>query len=109
MPGGLASTVRDWIVETAQEGHIHAHARKGNQEMWDVKLRVGECTSGNIGSGMILVRERSGNSRWILAGKGRGDRVVEVGCVVGIKEPTWEVEVEREKWRVGVEWKVLDG
>lgn len=74
-----------------------------------MKFRVGESVSGNMGSGMILVRERSGDSGWILAGKGRGDGVVEVGSVVGIKEPTWEVEVEREKWRVGVEWKVLDG
>jgi len=90
-------------------GHTHAHARQGVQEWWDVNFRVGESRSANVGSGMILVRERNGDSGWILAGKGRGDRVVEVGCVVGIKEPTWEVEVEREKWRVAVEWKVLDG
>lgn len=101
--------MRDWIVETAQAGHTHAYARKGAQEVWNVRFRVGESRNGHVGAGMMLVRERNGNGRWILAGKGRGDGVVEVGCVIGIKEPIWEVEVERERWRVGVEWKVLDG
>lgn len=67
--------------------------------------------------GMMLVRERGGERGWILAGRGRGDLagrgrgegVVEVGCVVGVKEPIWEVEIEGQRWRVGVEWKVLDG
>lgn len=74
-----------------------------------MKVVVGECRTGDVGMGMMLVRERGGERGWILAGRGRGEGVVEVGCVVGVKEPIWEVEIEGERWRVGVEWKVLDG
>jgi hypothetical protein len=32
---------------------------------------------------------------------------VRVGDVVGVKAPTWVVDVGGEKWVVGVEWMVL--
>lgn len=76
---------------------------------WDVRFRVGECRAGDIGVGMVLVRERREGKGWVLVGKGRGQGEVWVGRLVGIREPSWEVEVQGEVWRVGVEWKVLDG
>ena len=79
-----------------------------------MEARVAKCVVGDEGAGLVLVREmeRDGE-RWMLAGRGRGDNEVEVGRVVGVREPLWDVEIgeegERERWRVGVEWKVLDG
>lgn len=90
-------------------GHAHAQARKGGHESWDVRFRVDECINCAVGNGMVFVRVRGEASRWMLAGKGRGDRAVDVGCAVGVKGPTWEVEIEGENWLVGVEWSVLDG
>lgn len=57
---------------------------------------------------MILVQARSEVHRWMFVGMGRGDRKVEVGCIVGIREPTWEVLIENEKYKVAIEWKIID-
>lgn len=89
--------------------HNQARARKGSGEVWDFEVRIRDCGFGEEGVGMLLVRERDGGRKWMLAGRGRGDAEVEVGCLVGIREPTWEIEVEEERWRVAVEWKVLGG
>lgn len=59
--------------------------------------------------GMILVQERNEAKRWMLIGKGRGETRVEVGCILGVREPTWEVLVGRELYMVAIEWKVLNG
>jgi len=107
VPGGLAATMRDWIVETSQVAHNQARTRRGGGEVWDLEFRVGRCTVGDGGVGMVLVRERQEGRRWMLAGRGRGEGDVEVGCVVGVREPTWEIIIEGESWRVAVEWKVL--
>ncbi|KAF6234197.1 hypothetical protein HO173_007617 [Letharia columbiana] len=109
IPGGLASSVRDWIVETSQQVHNRSHARRGEEEFWDMRFRAGECRAEDPNEGMILVQERSGAKRWMLVGKGRGETKAEVGCIVGIREPTWEVQVGHENYMVAVEWKVLNG
>lgn len=108
-PGGLASSVRDWIVETSQQAHNRAHARKGEEQVWEMRFRVCGCRMEDPNAGMILVQERNEPKRWMLVGKGRGETNVEAGCIVGIKEPTWEVMVGQESYMVAIEWKVLNG
>ena len=109
VPGGLASTVRDWIVETSQQAHNRAHARRDEEESWDTMFRVGdyriEDTNGNI----ILVQARSYAKKWMLLGPGRGDKQVGLDCIVGIREPTWEVPIGTVSYTVSIEWKVLNG
>ena len=62
------------------------------------------------GVGILLVREWGKEARgWVLVGIGRGEGDVEVGRVIGVREPIWDVEVGEEKWRVAVEWGVVDG
>lgn len=113
VPGGLASSVRDWIVETSQQAHNRAHARRGGEgeeeEFWDTRFRVGSCRVEDRNEGMVLVRDRSEAKRWMLVGKGRGETRVEMGCIVGIREPTWEVHVGHEDYVVAIEWRVLNG
>ncbi|KAF1849013.1 uncharacterized protein K460DRAFT_364934 [Cucurbitaria berberidis CBS 394.84] len=47
----------------------------------------------------------------LLAGnggaRGAGGVRIKVGGIVGIRAPTWEVDVSGEKWLVGVDWVVL--
>jgi hypothetical protein len=49
--------------------------------------------------------------RVLLAGqggaRGSGGVKVRVGDVVGIRAPTWDIDVGEEKWMVGVDWAVL--
>ena len=74
-----------------------------------MRFRVGDCRQENPNEGMILVREMNDAKRWILVGKGKGDTAVDVGCIVGIKEPTWEVLAGDEIYMVAIEWKALHG
>ena len=57
---------------------------------------------------MVLVRERNNAKRWMLVGRGLGEGMVEVGCEVGIRGPTWEVPALHETYMVAIEWKVLN-
>ena len=109
IPGGLASSVRDCIVEASQQAHNQAHARRGEEEFWTMRFRVCDCRVKDPNEGMILVQERNEAKRWMLIGKGRGETRVEVGCILGVREPTWEVLVGRELYMVAIEWKVLNG
>lgn len=92
------------------------YSRRGGGDEWDVRLRAGEVRRG---SGMVLLlllllleeeeqeagqEQDSGGAfqrKWVLMGSGE----VRGGDVVGVRRPIWEVD----GWRVGVEWKVLDG
>ncbi|PQE05749.1 hypothetical protein CJF31_00004479 [Rutstroemia sp. NJR-2017a BVV2] len=133
IPGGLAAEVRDWLMNLDSALPAHAGRGKVKEEVWLVRVRVEEVTGGGR-AGMSLVRGRqvgresgsgSGSEgltkvvdglervKVILAGEGAGvglqrGKRVEVGKVVGIKGPVWEVVVEGEKWGVGVDWKVLE-
>ena len=104
MAGGLAATVRDWIVEASQQTRWKAH-----NAIWDHVIVIEEVQIGDMGDGALLVRERGQEGRkWMLAGgKGRREAEPFPGAEIGVKEPTWEVHVRNEPWMVGVEWKVL--
>ncbi|KAI9647813.1 hypothetical protein NHQ30_004201 [Ciborinia camelliae] len=124
--GGLAAEVRDWLIDidSSIPSHGTTGVQKGKNKEWIVKMLVNEV-SGSGRMGMCLVKGRQmrdvdgeevvddlGMVKVILAGEGTGTglqrgRDVEVGKVVQIKGPVWEMVVEGEKWGVGVDWKVL--
>lgn len=124
--GGLAAEVRDWLINIDSSVSSHGNIggqRKERDKEWVVKLMVDEVS--RDGREMCLVRGRQirdldgevvvggeGTVRVMLAGEGSGTglqrgKEVDVGRVVGIKGPVWEIVVEGEKWGVGVDWKVL--
>lgn len=121
LQGGLASELRDWLTNISSM----IPAQSGNKEdPWTVKILIDEV-SGGARTGMTMVSGRQvheenqrrvvdylGQVRCMLAGEGMGNGVqkgerVQVGKLVGIKGPGWEVIVEGLKWGVAVEWKVL--
>lgn len=57
------------------------------------------------------VMENDREMRVLLAGQGgaRGAAGVKIkiGGIVGLRAPMWDVDVEGEKWLVGVDWVVL--
>ena len=109
VPGGLAATARDWIVETSQQAHNRAYARRGEEESWDTRFRVGDYRVEDPNGNSILVQARSEVKKWMLLGSGKGETQVELGCTVGIREPTWEVLIGNDSYTVAIEWKVLNG
>jgi hypothetical protein len=122
VPGGLAAEVRDWLVNL-ESAILGTSAQRVNDD-WVVRIEVDEVRGGGR-AGMTLVRGRQINGdgkvevvngfgvvRVILAGEGAGSALlrggtVQVGKMVGIRGPVWEVLLEGEKWGVGVDWKVL--
>jgi hypothetical protein len=120
IPGGLASEVRDWLMNI--ESTTPTAAQK-KDEPWLIKLVI-DNVSGGGRAGMTLVRGRKVHSaesmidsigvvKVLLAGEGAGTglqrgKKVEEGMTVGIKGPVWEIIIEGEKWGVGVDWMVID-
>ncbi|RAL59026.1 hypothetical protein DID88_009055 [Monilinia fructigena] len=113
--GGLAAEVRDWLISIDSAvpscGAPGVHKGKDRDREWLVKMVVDEVSGGG-GMGMCLVRGRkmrdvegveivddSGVVKVMLAGEGIGTGLqrgkdVEVGKVVGIKGPVWEIVIE---------------
>ncbi|MDI1485505.1 MAG: hypothetical protein OHK93_000643 [Ramalina farinacea] len=107
IPGGMASTVREWVVEASM-------MRGSKVGGWDYKVRV----PGKVGFGgdgrVVVVRDEGERAGWILIAGGEegGGRIAGgvkgVERLVGVREPVWDVELwTGEVWRVGVEWDVI--
>ena len=125
-PGGMAATVQHWVLEAGQTA---AHVRRTStyyarpSEDFAARIRIVEVR----GRGPFMVRGVSVPDR---GGGGNGEDVrvmlagqwadgVEVGKIVGVRAPVWDVKAEvgggdgedsddrGGMWMVGVDWKVL--
>lgn len=113
VPNGLASSLRDIVIETASQvsylAWLRARAdKKTSVEIWDFRFQVAEARQGEIGQGLVLVRDSRGKG-WALIGKGKGDGKDAVSwkeCEVRVRKPVWEVDLLGERWTVGTEWEV---
>ncbi|GAB7358840.1 hypothetical protein MBLNU230_g4063t1 [Neophaeotheca triangularis] len=108
VPGGLAATLQQWVVETGQGA---AQNRRGQGylrgEEFVLKVRV-EWVGG--GSVVRFVRGLDGEGKGVrlwLPALERSGEVLERGVVVGVRAPVWEVKVEGGDWVVGADWRVL--
>ena len=106
VPGGMAATVQQWVVETGQTA-VQSRRGQGYLKGEDLVLKVEvEEVSGE---GPWLVQGRCGNGQdasLLLAGGGTG-RDVEVGVIVGVRTPTWEVDLGGRRWQVAVNWRLV--
>jgi hypothetical protein len=128
IPGGLAAELQGWLFNI--ESTSHATPKYKNEE-WPIRVIIEEI-SGDQRSGITMISGRQMHSlqsdnngsrgkvntleevRVILAGEGqsvglRKSSKIEIGSVVGIRGPVWEVIVREGEWGVGCDWKVLDG
>ncbi|CCU78245.1 hypothetical protein BGHDH14_bgh02688 [Blumeria hordei DH14] len=117
--GGLAATLQGWLVNIEN----HKPSQPGGISPLLMNVIVDDFIHGGI-TGMILV---SGNTppmegeiskdiprkvKLLLAGKGTGTesqskRQILKGSTIGIKAPTWQVNIKEEKWNIAVDWVVV--
>lgn len=109
MAGGLAAEVQSWITDLrtqAQDARRNANGTDGLG--FDIVITVSEIhgvdvvfargvDTGGLSRGAVLVRG---------AGHGHGEPL-HPRMRVGIREPTWTVEVAGESWIVAADWEVL--
>ena len=110
-PGGMAATVQQWVIET---GHAAVQSRKGQGYLKGEDYVTRVKVENFAGDGPFTVRARLANGGRVdvlLAGHRlpNSAQIQEVseGCVVGIRAPTWEMELDGTVWTVGVDWRVL--
>lgn len=129
VPGGMAETLRDWIVDVSRglqrqgatdygrwdDGGGHDNAgrlkilavEKGDSGRDGVALIRGEW-SGQIDS--MDPTERNDELRAILVGSGdaRGPSTdgISPGAIVSPRPPHWTVDIQGEKWMVCADWRI---
>lgn len=126
--GGLAAEVRDWFVD-AWAG-AEAARRSANGGEWVARIKVEEVRAA-VGMALVVGRvvgEEDGagddgvvetedvkvrSTRIVLAGSPRiigleRRQDVQVGMVVGVGRPTWEISLPGQgRWNVVCEWAIL--
>ncbi|KAL6906921.1 hypothetical protein GGI43DRAFT_396156 [Trichoderma evansii] len=104
--GGMAAQLQGWLSE------VKSWEENGEKITSGVKIHVEQIRSGRR---MYLIEGRASSEnvpqKWILAGEGKltglGKRAeVEMGSVVLIEQPTWDVELEGSVWNVACEWSI---
>ncbi|OQN97155.1 hypothetical protein B0A48_17252 [Cryoendolithus antarcticus] len=114
LPGGLAATVQSWVVETGQQAAASRRAvgRYGEVE-GEMVVKVREVEGSGEGQGGVVrvrgtregFRVEGEEVRGLLVGGDERGKV-EVGAVVRVRMPWWQVMIEGQAWVVGIEWKV---
>ncbi|KAF2419602.1 hypothetical protein EJ08DRAFT_42666 [Tothia fuscella] len=103
-PGGMASEVRQWIVDATQAGNF----RRITGDL--MRARVME-SRGSTNDGVVLVRGSVEGSEVKLllpgAGKGKNSTGLTAGQIVAVKAPTWDVLIDGVAWIVAADWRVL--
>ena len=112
LPGGMAATVQQWVIDTgqvaAQSRRAQTQLRGGDDFVTRVKIVDVKGDGPLVGTARLV----SGEAVGLLLTRNAGplsSRLEDVrgGVVVGIRAPSWEVDVDGRVWTVGVDWKVL--
>lgn len=109
-PGGMAATVQQWVI---QAGQAAVQSRKGQGYLNGVDYVMQVKLDEVIGNGpfTVLGRGADGVKRQLLLARrasadGEGT-VVRAGEVVGVRMPTWDLELDGRIWTVAVDWRAL--
>jgi hypothetical protein len=106
----MAATVQQWVIETGQAA---VQSRKGQGylrgEDYVTRIKLDRV----VGNGPFTTHGKTASMEAVdllLAGKANADgeaKGVAAGDVVGIRAPTWDLELEGTTWTVAVDWKTL--
>ncbi|KAE9989525.1 hypothetical protein EG327_002606 [Venturia inaequalis] len=111
VPGGMASTARQWIIDASQM-HSFTHSRRSlaNTAPELTPVQVLE-TTGSVRDGMLLVKGRIDGRevKLILPGHGKKKGDPKAGDIIGIGHIRWDMEIAGDVWIVCVEWKAVEG
>lgn len=107
----MAATVQQWVIEAGQAA-VQSRRGQGYLRGEDFVLR-GKVQDIN-GDGPFITSAKLPNAEGIdllLTGdngaNGSRTNVLRTGSVVGLRVPTWLIEVEGREYTVGVDWRVL--
>lgn len=105
--GGMAATVQQWVLETGQAA---VQSRKG-QGYWRgddyvMRVKIEEEVEGN-GPFTVRAKLSNGDPIDLLLAGGKDASRIHPGSVVGIRVPTWKLDIGESSWTVGVDWTVL--
>ncbi|CAD6505210.1 BgTH12-00704 [Blumeria graminis f. sp. triticale] len=117
--GGLAATLQGWLLNIEN----HKPSQPGGISPMLMNVIVDDFIYGGI-TGMILIsgntslregevsKEVPSKVKLLLAGKGTGTesqsyRQIVKGSTIGIRAPTWQMNIKEEKWNIAVEWVIV--
>ncbi|RMY60840.1 hypothetical protein D0865_01326 [Hortaea werneckii] len=112
VPGGMAATMQTWILQTGQAA-IQGRKQQSFQRTDDfsARLKVEEL----LGQGPYTAKARTmeGTTTDVFLARdnntsGESRASVAVGHVVGIRAPSWQVEIGGIMWMVAVDWKIIE-
>lgn len=109
--GGMAATLQQWVLET---GHAAVQSRRGQEylcgEDYVMRVKVDEVR----GDGPFVIRAKLVGGEIVdllLAGGASAgsnqSRDIRHGCIVGIRAPIWEIELDSKTYTVGVDWRII--
>lgn len=107
VPGGMAATLQQWIIETGQNA---AQSRRGQGYLRGEDYVV-RCTVASVrGRAPCMVRgiQSDGTEVNLLLVADSKQITVAVGNDLGVRAPVWDVQLEDCSWTVGVDWKVVE-
>lgn len=106
----MAATAQQWVIETGQAA---VQSRRGQAYLRgeEVVMRVKVEDVEGDGPFMACARTANGEAMHVLLTRNAStssSRVTRVknGDVIGIRAPTWEVQIDGRSWTVGVDWAV---
>ena len=111
VPGGMAATVQQWVIETGQAA---VQSRKGQGYLKGEDYVMRAKVESFAGDSPFTVHATLPNGEAVnailapnrLPNAARSQELTE-GCVVGVRAPTWEIELDGRVWTVGVDWRIL--
>jgi hypothetical protein len=113
VPGGMASTVRDWLVDLntgGGEAQTLSHLLGLRNARDSVNLRIVSLLRGT--DVKYLRIETNAGDKWLLLGDGGlglgSGSSVRVGDAVAVSLPVWELRLEGNTYRVAVNWSAVN-
>lgn len=106
VPGGMAATLQQWVIETGQSA-TQSKRGKGYLQGEDYVKRCRVLSVSGKDALMVRGRESGGTEVKLLLMANSKQAHVAVGDDICIRAPIWSVQLEGCSWTVCVDWKIV--